>query len=42
MEEKTYVIKVKVYKDTLFSNIEKQLEKLKDITDIELLEEYND
>ena len=42
MEEKTYVIKVKVYKDTLLSNIEKQLEKLKYVTDIELLEEYND
>lgn len=41
MEEKTYIIKVKVYKDTDFDRIEQALYDL-DATDVDLLEIYND
>ena len=42
MKEKTYIVKVKVYKDTDFSELEKHLDKLYNVTDVDLLEVYND
>jgi len=41
MNEKTFVVKINVDSDTDYSIIEKYLEKCPEITDIDLLEVYD-